>query len=127
MDSNLCGSCGAPTGAGAGEFRELRGPGVAIVDVPARVCATCGTALFSREVMRRLAVILAVALHVADVEGLRNLVWTYTPSGPPEFGGLGAEVRKALAGLPDVISTERRLLEATDQAAQALDPWVLLH
>jgi hypothetical protein len=48
-------------------------------------------------------------------------------SGPPELGALDSDIRRALAGLTDVIAIERWLMEATDKAAQAIDPWVLLH
>ncbi len=127
MVSSACAACGAPTDSGFGEFRELRGTEIAVLDVPARICFGCGTAAFTSDVMRRLAVILEAAADVADAEGRHNLVWTYTATGPPEFGELGTEMRQALASLSDALWTESRLMEATARAAQALDPWVLLH
>lgn len=114
----MCGACGAAMVEGSGEFSDLCGPSTTITEIPALVCVDCGAGRFSKHVLKRLFVILEEALDVADDVGVRSLVWSYTPSGPPEMGALPAHVRDSFAGLRELLAQERLLVKAAGRAVR---------
>jgi hypothetical protein len=104
---------------GRGEFRDLCGPSISILNVPAFLCLGCGSGRFSNRVLRRLFVILDAAIGFAEAQGLRELKWDFTSSGAPEAGGVPLPTRVAFARLRHLVAGERSLREATRQAAHA--------
>ena len=112
----MCPACGSPTSETATEFQDLCGPAVEILDVPVFVCDVCGACHMPREVIGRLAVILDHAQEQAADEGLAQICWVFTQSGPPGLGALSGPVRDCFDGLHDILVRERQLLEAAQQA-----------
>jgi hypothetical protein len=68
--------CESPT-----DYCDFASPEIEIVDVPVLVCSACGLCHLPTEVIRRLAVILDVALARADEDGLGAIRWNFTEGG----------------------------------------------
>jgi hypothetical protein len=68
--------------------------------------------------VRRLLVIVDEALELADNEGLQEVRWAYTGSGPADLGALPARLRSFFVGLHEDLARERHLAEVTERAAQ---------
>lgn len=116
----LCLFCGGGLETAAGDFIEWSvARCVRITGVPALRCRACGEWKFPRPILGRLRVIFAGARRYAGQDGVSEVVWAWTPHGPPQIGGLSGGLRHAFARLFVCISEERRLRDATTRARRA--------
>jgi hypothetical protein len=106
-----------------GDFVALGGPSVTILDVPALRCDSCGAFRLAEHVLGRLSIIVEKAVRHGQRHGLAGVRWSFTPSGPPEIGGMPSDVRDSFAALRELIAHERRKVEMIKRLGRETPRW----
>ena len=98
---------------------DLGRPSVTIIGVPGFICDACGACHFPSDVLRRLRIIVLAAKDRAEEDDIAALSWDFTADGPPTLGSLPQPLRSSMTSLRQLLSVERRLAQASQEAFEA--------